>query len=163
MNTSKLRTQCREYQKANLSVRISHLNEGITLCHVSKRRERTPDWLKLPDSNAIRIFRNRVIFEMRKFPLKRFRNSVFTRNTRTMIIASHVCLLQRAVSTIRASRTVLARTNRHLISSKAFPLSANGSMMKSGLLTNNYCKRFTHITKTNLFYANTSTPTSYPL
>ncbi|KAG2251131.1 hypothetical protein Bca4012_098589 [Brassica carinata] len=134
-------------------MRNNHLNVGVTLCHVSKRRKRTPDWLKIPNqmSDAIWIFRNRAILGMRKLPMKRFRNGAITLDTRMMISTSHFCLLRRVVSTFRAIQTVRARTNCHLFSSK------------SGLLAKDFCKCLAHITRTNSFYANTPISASNPL
>ncbi|WZZ00221.1 hypothetical protein YC2023_072549 [Brassica napus] len=146
-------------------MRSRHLNVGVTLCHVSERRKRTPGWLKMPDqmSDAIQIFRDRAILEMRKLPMKQFRNSAVTQDTKTMIGTSHFCLLRRTVSTFRAVRTVRARTNHYFFSSKILPLSTYASTRKSGLLAKDFCKRLAHITRTNSFYANTRISASYPL
>ena len=110
-------------------MRNSHLNAGITLCHISERRERASDRLEMPDqmSNAVQIFRDRTILGMRKFPMKRFCNSVVARDTRTLISTSNLCSLRRMISPLRAIRTVRARTNHHLFSSKILPLSTTGA------------------------------------
>ena len=165
MNKNGLRIRYYEYQKTDLSVCNSHLNVGVSLCHVSKRRKQTPGRLKFPDqmSKVGQIFRNRTILGMRKLPMKWFRNNAVTRDTRTMIITSHFCLLRRIVSTFQAIRAVRACTNYRFFSSKILPLSDSGRTRKSGLLAKDFCKRLAHITRTNLFCANTPISAAYPL
>ena len=60
----------------------------------------------MPDqmSNAIRIFCNRTIFGMRKLSMKRFHNNTIARDTGMMIGTSHLCFLQRTISSFRAVR-----------------------------------------------------------
>ena len=70
------------------------------------RREGSGHRLEMPDqmSNAIRIFCNRTIFGMRKLSMKRFHNNTIARDTGMMIGTSHLCFLQRTISSFRAVR-----------------------------------------------------------
>ena len=128
------------FRKNDLGMGHSHLYVSLTLRHITQKGKRTSSRFEVPHqmSNTIWIVRNRTILGMRELPMKRLRNSRFTRYTKTMVRTIRFSFLRRKITPLRTRWATRLNTSNIFFTLRIFgPLGWRPR--KSVLLTKNFC------------------------